>query len=132
VDALDTLLATLEPRLNAGVYVYASVPDAALAGLDVLATFREDEGWTVILAEDEARRAGVPMLFRAAWITLPVHSDLAAVGLTAAVAAALGAVGISCNVVAAAHHDHLFVPVEAGVAAVTALRALQARARASL
>ena len=54
---------------------------------------------------------------------------MAAVGLTAAVAAARGDAGISCNVVAAAYHDHLFVPVESAAAAVAALRALQERAQ---
>jgi hypothetical protein len=71
-------------------------------------------------------------MFRAAWITLTVHSDLHAVGLTAAVADALAGKRISCNVVAAAHHDHLFVPVDEGAAALAALRDLQAtRAAAS-
>ncbi|MNE95095.1 hypothetical protein D3C80_1931390 [compost metagenome] len=45
----------------------------------------------------------------ASWITLEVHSSLAAVGLTAAFSQALGNVNISCNVVAAYLHDHIFV-----------------------
>ena len=43
-------------------------------------------------------------------ITLGVHSSLAAVGLTARVAESLTAHGISANMVAAFHHDHVFVP----------------------
>ena len=54
-----------------------------------------------------------------------VHSDLNAVGLTAAFASALGGAGISCNVVAGAYHDHLFVPVERADDAMRALRSLQ-------
>lgn len=131
VADLDTLLATLEPRLHAGVYVFATLAGAVPPGLSPLATFREEEGLTVVVAEADAARHGLAALFRAAWITLTVHSDLAAVGLTAAVAAALGEAGISCNVLAAAHHDHLFVPVESGPAAVAALRALQTRASRS-
>ncbi|HCH64870.1 MAG TPA: acetyltransferase, partial [Deltaproteobacteria bacterium] len=69
--------------------------------------------------------AGLSVLFRAAWITLTVHSDLQAVGLTAAVASALTAVGVSCNVVAGAHHDHLFVPEGMADRAMAALRDLQ-------
>lgn len=65
------------------------------------------------------------MLFRAAWITLTVHSDLQAVGFTAAFAGALGRAGISCNVVAGAFHDHIFVPVEQAQEALAALKALQ-------
>jgi hypothetical protein len=64
-------------------------------------------------------------LFRAAWITLTVHSDLQAVGLTAAVATALAQSGISCNVVAAAFHDHIFVPVESAKEALSVLQQLQ-------
>jgi hypothetical protein len=65
-------------------------------------------------------------VFRAAWITLTVHSDLEAVGLTAAVSVALGAAGISCNVVAGTYHDHLFVPAQKAADAMAALRKLQA------
>jgi|SRR5436190_23693847 len=126
---LATLLATLEPALHDGVYVFARLPGAMPANLAPLGTFRESEGLTVIVTAEEAERHGLPVLFRAAWITLTVHSDLAAVGLTAAVAGALTEAGISCNVVAAAFHDHLFVPVESGPAAVAVLRDLQARSR---
>lgn len=58
-------------------------------------------------------------------MTLGVHSDLAAVGLTAAVASALVVAGIACNVIAAAHHDHLFVSLDAADAALAVLNALQ-------
>jgi hypothetical protein len=61
-------------------------------------------------------------------ITLQVYSDLEGVGLTAAVATALAEAGIPCNVVAALHHDHLFVPETQGAAA---LRCLAALARAA-
>jgi hypothetical protein len=64
-------------------------------------------------------------VFRAAWITLTVHSDLQAVGLTAAFAGVLGRAGIGCNVVAGAYHDHIFVPLELAQSAMTALKALQ-------
>ncbi len=118
----------MQPSLNEGVYVFASVPpDTDTRSLGPIATFREAEGLTLIVEEQRALKAGLPVLFRAAWITLTVHSDLQAVGLTAAVAAALAQAHISCNVVAAAFHDHLFVPVESGGDALAALQQLQRR-----
>lgn len=118
----------MQPSLNEGVYVFASVPpDTDTRSLEPLATFREAEGLTLIVEEQQALKVGLPVLFRAAWITLTVHSDLQAVGLTAAVAAALAQAHISCNVVAAAFHDHIFVPVESGGDALAALQQLQRR-----
>ena len=118
----------MRPVLNHGVYVFASVAyDADLAALQPVATFREPEGLSVIVEERLAQDAGLATMFRAAWITLTVHSDLHAVGLTAAIAEALGGAGISCNVVAAALHDHLFVPFDAGDRALAILSALQRR-----
>ena len=43
-------------------------------------------------------------------ITLEVYSSLEAVGMTAAISRVLTEAGISANVVAAYHHDYLFVP----------------------
>ena len=123
---LAVLLRTLEPELHDGVYVDASDPAGhALGGLTMIAMVREREGVTVVVSEAEAVRAGLPVVFRAAWITLTVHSDLQAIGLTAAFATALGNAGISCNVIAGAFHDHLFVPVDRGADALRVLRALQ-------
>ncbi len=79
----------------------------------------------MVVEEAYATRAGLQALFPCAWITLSVHSDLQAVGLTAAFASALGKAGISCNVVAGAYHDHIFVPAEQAQRAMDALWALQ-------
>jgi hypothetical protein len=126
VSNLAELLRMLRPALNEGTFVFATLPhDADSNALEPLATFREQEGLTVVVEEERARLAGLHVLFRAAWITLTVHSDLQAVGLTAAVAGALTRANISCNIIAAAHHDHLFVPVESAGAAIEALKALQ-------
>ncbi len=125
---LAALLRNLDPVLNDGVYVFSTAPPGmALGRLSPVATFRKAEGVTVIVAEAEADAAELPVLFRAAWIELRVQSDLASVGLTAAVARALAEAGISCNVVAAAHHDHRFVPADRADDALHQLRALQDR-----
>ena len=134
ISGLSELLRAMEPELHDGVYVFASVPPGSTLsglGLEPLASFREKEGLSVIVSEREALEAALPVLFRAAWISLTVHSDLAAVGLTAAVAAALAEGGISCNVVAGAFHDHLFVPVDRAQEALDRLRRLQREAAVS-
>ena len=132
VADLATLLASMRPRLREGAYAFCMLPPGVPAdGLDCIATFRDDEGTTVVLAEGTAREAGLAILFRAAWITLAVHSDLQAVGFTAAFATALGAAGIPCNVMAAARHDHVFVPADEGQRALEVLQALQRDATAS-
>jgi uncharacterized protein len=60
-------------------------------------------------------------------ITLTVHSALDGVGLTAAVASALAAEGIACNMVAARHHDHVFVPEAQAQRALAVLERLAMR-----
>jgi uncharacterized protein len=130
--SLSQLLTQLSPVLHEGVYVFATIPrDSPLTHINPIATFRESESTTVILEESRALELGISIHFRAAWITLEVYSDLAAVGLTAAVSTALAEANISCNLIAATHHDHLFVPVENGERALKILRRLQADAIAS-
>jgi hypothetical protein len=126
VSDLAAILRTLEPVLNDGVYAYVLLPpNSQLPSIGAVGMFRESEGVTLIAPESQVLAAGLPVLFRAAWITLEVHSALRAVGLTAAFSGALGEAGISCNVVAAACHDHIFVPVESAASAMSCLRALQ-------
>lgn len=126
ISDLNTLLSTMEPRLNPGVYIFCVAPAGIdLRTLTVLASFLEPEGLTLVMKEEDALSAGLPVLFRAAWITLTVHSDLQAVGLTGAFATALAEAGISCNVLAAAYHDHIFVPVDSADKALETLYKLQ-------
>ena len=127
---LDVLLASLHAARNPGAYAFCVVPPGIdAARMPAIALFHEREGVTAILPEESAAALGLTTAFRAAWITLTVESDLEAVGLTAAVAAALTAEGISCNVVAAVHHDHLFVPIDRADDAIDALDRLQTASR---
>lgn len=128
ISDLQGMLQQLQPTLHPGVYVFCTLPaDADVAQLQALAIVREAEGITLVLREEDAAAAGLSALFRAAWISLQVHSDLAAVGLTAALAGALAEQGIACNIMAGVHHDHLFVPTERAADALAALQALQLR-----
>ena len=120
---LGRLLAGLDPRPDPVDWVFVAVP-AVPEGTAPLMSFREAEALTCILTAEEARRAGLaggPAFRR---ITLGVRSSLEAIGLTAAVAAALAEAGISANVVAAFHHDHVFVPAGRAGEALDCLRQL--------
>ena len=126
---LTRLLAAMEPALNPGEYVFCSGPATATVPVaQVLGFFREAEGLTLMLAREVADGHGLSYDYVAAWLTLRVHSALAAVGLTAAVAAALARQGISCNVVAAYYHDHLFVAKADAARALAVLQDLSAAA----
>lgn len=122
------MLEGMRPQRRPGEYVF-TVPNAGLpAGTNPVMTFAEDEGLTAILARTDADALGLSYDLVLAWITLAVSSALDGVGLTAAVATVLADAGIACNVVAAASHDHLFVPVGRADEAVRVLLALSARA----
>jgi hypothetical protein len=127
--SLATLLRSMSPQLNVGEYVFCTLRDGNLpAGLEIVGSFLEQEGLTVILERAHAEKAGFSFDYLAAWITLNVHSALAAVGLTAAFASALGRAGISCNVVAGYYHDHLFVGLADAERAMQVLQDLAANA----
>ena len=129
ISDLAVLLKSLQPVLNPGTYAYATLkPGQVVMPSDLVALILEPEGTSVIVNEKDLKRLGLDPVFRCAWITLTVTSDLQAVGLTAAFSSALGASGISCNVVAGTHHDHIFVPADRAEEAMQALRALQSRA----
>ncbi|WP_017475731.1 ACT domain-containing protein [Pseudomonas sp. PAMC 26793] len=127
--ALATLLRSMSPQLNDGDYVFCTLADGHTPeGCDVIGSFREQEGLTLIVERQQAERAGLAFDYVAAWITLNVHSALEAVGLTAAFATALGKAGISCNVIAGYYHDHLFVGRADAERAMAVLRQLAAGA----
>ena len=126
VSDLSLLLKSMQPLLNPGIYTFTLLPEGApIDPATVVAFIREPEGLSAVMLEEAAICLGLPVMFRSAWITLEVHSDLQAVGLTAAFATALGQAGISCNVVAGTHHDHIFVPHEQADRAMAALLQLQ-------
>ena len=126
IKALDQLISTMQPELQPELYVYCVWPlNKSWHGPLPLATFREKEGLTLVLTEQQAQDYQLDILFRARWISLTVYSDLEAVGLTAAFAKALADAGLSCNVFAGAYHDHLLVPVHQADAAMLALEQLQ-------
>jgi hypothetical protein len=128
IDDLQQLLAGMEPELHDGEFVFCIVVNgniADLARLDPLGMFREAEGLTLILRRAAAEQEGLAGAAPMRMITLTVHSSLEAVGLTAAFSARLAREGIGANVVAAFHHDHIFVPAADADKALAALKDLQ-------
>jgi hypothetical protein len=124
---LGALLAGLDPVLHPGVLVWCSVARSAVPEVSAFARIEEDEGTTLVVRIDEAERLGLAHEAPSRRIELRVRSDLAAVGLTAAVAGALAGAGISANVVAAFHHDHVLVPAADAERALATLWALAPR-----
>lgn len=120
---LTAILRALRPELHPGEFVYCSVASAP-PDINAVMSFREAEGLTLIVAREVADAHSLAHAFPCAWITLRVHSSLAAVGLTAVVAAALADAGIACNMVAAYHHDHAFVPRDRAAEAMEILKRL--------
>ena len=123
---LKKLLGSMSPELLPGVFVFATLPPGKPipAGLDPVMTFREREGDTLVLSEDEAKAAALPSAFRSRMITLNVHSSLDAVGFLAAITTRLATAGMGVNPVSGYFHDHLFVPADRADEAMAILEAL--------
>lgn len=126
---LSVLLKTLEVKRREGVWRFETIDRGASSWADLITMrsardiammFMEAEGPTVILGAD----VETPADNRWVWLELSVYSDLQTVGFLAKVAEALAAADVPCNVVAAFHHDHIFVPEAKAKAAIAALEAL--------
>lgn len=120
---LNKLLKSLSPEIRPHDFVFCTFdePVGDFQQYNPIATFREKEGLTLVVTRPTAEKHQLKYdgIFRQ--ITLNVHSSLEAVGLTAAVAARLAELNISANVIAAYHHDHVFVPAPDAEAALSAL-----------
>ena len=109
---LTRLLAALDPQLHPERYSFTETADPTLKDGD-FAIVREAEGLTLVRPDPSGEWAR---------ISLGVHSSLDAVGLTAALSARLTDAGISANIVAALHHDHVFVQWDRRDEAMACLR----------
>ena len=128
LSTASAMISGMTPELRDGRFYFCSTHEedlAAAAYPHALGMFREDEGVTLVLSEAHATRLGFALSSPMSQIVLEVYSSLEGVGLTAAVAAALARDGIACNMIAAYHHDHVFVPSHSAQAALRSLHALQ-------
>ena len=122
---LARLLGASTATVREGSYAVARTDEPVPVGGGVDALVVEAEGVTVVARLEVAEARGWEIAFVGRWVTLDVHSSLAAVGLTAAVAAAFAEQGIPCNVLAGYFHDHLLVPpdrLDDALAAIDRLR----------
>ncbi|TIN24777.1 MAG: ACT domain-containing protein [Mesorhizobium sp.] len=130
---LKTLLASMTPELLAGIYVFATLAPgiAQPGGVEPVMLFREREGTTLIVTEEEAEAnaAGLTASFRCQMLTLNIHSSLEAVGFLAAITTRLAAAGMGVNPVSAFYHDHLFVPADRAEEAMELLMELAEKNR---
>ncbi len=103
---------SLDPRVSDTPFVFVTGDmDTSLVDICLL-QFKEEEGFTWIISQEEALKRGLDYDHVWAHISLGVTSELDMVGLTAKFSSALAEEDISCNVVAAFFHDHIFVPFE--------------------
>lgn len=125
---LGRLLASMQPELLPYVYVFVTIPkgSAVPGGIDPVMIFREREGATLILREEQAMAVDLAGSFRCRMITLTVHSALEGVGFLAAISTRLSAAGIGTNPVSGFYHDHLFVSAERADDAMRVLQELSA------
>ncbi|KAK3713699.1 hypothetical protein LTR37_008393 [Vermiconidia calcicola] len=129
---LGQLIKSMSPTLHPETYVFGTIPAKSEAdysnvlklfvGFPVQMLFREDEGWTVIVAEKVAQDIQLQSTFPCKKITLNVHSSLDAVGFIAAVGKRLTELGTGVNPVSGYYHDHLFIPVGKEEMVVDALK----------
>ncbi|HVJ43422.1 MAG TPA: ACT domain-containing protein [Dongiaceae bacterium] len=126
---LAALLRGMRPVLRDGIYVFVTLPPGSdRLRIEPLMSFREEEGLTLIITEEEATAFGLDPVFRSRLITLDVHSSLDAVGFLAVITSHLATAGMGCNPVSAFYHDHLFVPVDRAEEAMEILESLAAKA----
>lgn len=120
-ENLSKLIKSMSPSLHDETFIFGYIPaksaaqlqDAVnfLAGKTTQMLFWEDEGWSVILSEEDVEGLKITPVFRCKKITLNIHSSLDAVGFMAATTTRLTKLSIGVNPISGYFHDHLFVPV---------------------
>jgi hypothetical protein len=78
---LEALLKTMNPNLHEGSYVFCSIDNlSTVKEKEIIMSFKEDEGFTVILKQKDTDSLLLNYFFICAWISLTAHSSLEAVG----------------------------------------------------
>lgn len=123
---LSEVLKSLQVSCDDVEYGFASVKDKQIDYDDqVLGTFKEDEGLTIIASKKHFETNGIQYEGPYAKLTIEVHTSLELVGLTAVLAKKLADYQISANVVAGYFHDHIFVQYAVRQKAIEAINNLK-------
>ena len=126
VKDTNAMIKGMSPELQDGEFVFCETADPVIIARAIpLATMWEGEELSLLLPVDQARKLGFAVDLPMRQITLQVYSSLEGIGLTAAVSACLTKHKIPCNIIAATHHDHVFVPSTDANRALRALLDLQ-------
>ncbi len=121
---LGRMLSELSPVLVPGEFVFCHIPYGRYGDfkeLEPVASFVEAEGLSLVLPRQRADMSALGYDGAYRCISLGVHSSLEAVGLTAWLSRRLAEIDVPANVVAAYHHDHIFVPAGHAKAALAQL-----------
>ena len=122
---LSKLIQGMTPILNRGDYVFCTIKNKLIIDRnDTICEFQEKEGTTIVIKKRKADELKLPYDYVASWITLTVHSSLAAVGLTAIFSSELAKHNMSCNIIAGYYHDHIFVDKKDAEKAIQVLKNL--------
>ena len=107
-EDLSNLLINLQPNLLNEDYVFITLEDYSFDFFNLLhpiATFEEEEGLTLVITEERAKREKFEYNSVFKCISLGAHSSLTSVGLIATISKLLSQKGISCNVFSGYFHD---------------------------
>jgi len=124
---LKDILGNLKPRILEGSFVFTTSNDELVHLMKTfkpIATFREEEGITLVISKDEADKFNIKYdsLFRC--ISLGVHSSLNSYGLISSISRELTKKKISSNVFSGFYHDHIFVQSDLADTAIQVINSL--------
>ena len=124
---LKDILGNLKPRILEGSFVFTTSNDELdhlMKTFKPIATFREEEGITLVISKDEADKFNIKYdsLFRC--ISLGVHSSLNSYGLISSISSELTKKKISSNVFSGFYHDHIFVQADLADTAIQVINSL--------
>jgi hypothetical protein len=124
---LQEVLNSMQVSCDEIEYGFATTDkNANISVADVLGTFQESEGLTILATKQYLEESGLNYEGPFAKLTVEVHTSLELVGLTAVLASKLAEKAISANVFAAYYHDHIFVQYEAREEAIATLSSIKA------